>query len=389
MTSTITSRFERLATLIEEERNTLLAQWRAQVSRLPSAQGLDTPTIEDHVPALLDDLANCWRTSTDKTIADTVLAGNSAQHGRERFRVGFDLGEVVAEYSILRGCIFDLGERHNVSLHDGAFHILNRVFDGAIGAAVQTFATQQALEITRRREEYLAFVAHDLRTPLRAISLATQALTRELLSDGKNPTVVRMLKTLHRNERRLEKLVESVLKETGQVGSDAGVKVAARPFDLWPLVASVMNDLGPVADTCGAQLVNEVPDELEAYGDAELVRRILQNLIANALNYTARGAVTVGARRADQAGTVECWVRDNGSGIPESRMAKIFENGGRDGSDDEAPGLGLPIVKAFVEAHGGSVTVSSKEGHGTIFLFTLPRAASETRPATRASDGSR
>lgn len=373
MTSTIASRFERLAILVEEERNSLLAQWRSQVCRMPSARGLDAPTIEDHVPELIEELALCWRRSPDKTVADTVLEGTSSQHGRQRFHDGFDIVEVVAEYSILRGCVFDLAERHNLSMHDGAFHTLNRVFDEAIGVAVQTFATQQALEMQRRREEYLAFVAHDLRTPLNAIALATEALTRELVSDGKSPTTMRMLKTLHRNGRRLEALVDSVLKESGHIATDAGVKIEARAFDLWPLVAGVMNDLATVAETCGAQLENDVPDELEAYGDAELVRRILQNLIANAINFTPRGIVTVGARRADAAGTVECWVRDNGCGIPASRLATIFEKGESDGSDDEASGLGLPIVKAFVEAHGGTVTASSKEGHGSIFLFTLPR----------------
>jgi len=341
------------------------------VSRLPSARGLDAPTIEDHVPQLLDELARCWRTSTATTVADTILKGTSSVHGRQRFHDGFDIVEVVSEYSILRGCIFDLAEQHQLNMHDGAFHILNRVFDGAIGYAVQTFATQQQLELQRRRDEYLAFVAHDLRTPLNAVSLATQALTRELLSDSKSPETVRMLRTLHRNERRLEELVDSVLKESAHVATDAGIKVSARRFDLWPLAASVVNDLAAVADTCGAQLVNEVPDELEAYGDADLVRRILQNLIANAINFTPRGAVTVGAR-GTAGGAVECWVKDSGAGIPADRLARIFEKGERDQRDAEAPGLGLPIVKAFVEAHGGSVTVSSREGHGSIFLFTLP-----------------
>lgn len=341
---------------------------------MPSAQNLDAPTIEDHVPELLDELAKCWRTSPATTVADTVLKGTSSVHGRQRFHDGFDIVEVVSEYSILRGCIFDLAERHQLNMRDGAFHILNRVFDGAIGVAVQTFATQQQLELQQRREEYLAFVAHDLRTPLSAISLATQALTRALFSERRNPEITRMLRTLHRNERRLEELVESVLKESGHVATDAGIKVEARVFDLWPLVASVVNDLSPVADTCGAQLVNDVPDELEAYGDADLVRRILQNLIANAINFTPRGAVTIGARAAG-GGSVECWVKDSGAGIPADRLATIFEKGERENPDDEAPGLGLPIVKAFVEAHGGSVTVSSKEGHGSIFLFTLPGRA--------------
>lgn len=363
------------------------------MSQLPGAKGLDGPTLEDHIPQLLDELAQEWRSSSDQTIAESVLEGSPPAHGRQRFHDGFDIVEVVSEYNILRAGIYDLAARHDVSLEGGAFHIMNRVFDEAIGVAVQTFATQQALEIQRRRDEYLAFVAHDLRTPLNAISLATQTLTRKLTNDTMKPELARMLKTLRRNEQRLGTLVDSVLKETGQVRADATVKVEPREFDLWPLVESIISELAPVAETCGAHVINDVPDELDAYADAELVRRVVQNLVVNAINFTPRGQVTVGARRTDGPGSLECWVEDNGAGIPQSRLTTIFEKGETDHPEADSAGLGLPIVKTFVEAHGGSVTVSSKEGRGSRFLFTLPgrpppSAASETRPPAPASDDS-
>src|SRR5688572_4131714 len=202
---------DQLAVLIERQRDAVLAQWRQQVCQLPSAQGLDAPTLDDHVPELLDELTLAFRTVSDETIAETVLEGTPPAHGRQRLQDGFDIVEVVAEYNILRGCIHDLAERNNMSLRGQAFHILNRVLDEAIGMAVQTFATQQALEVQRRREEYLAFVAHDLRTPLNAISLAAQSLTRGLVGGESNPEAARMLKTLHRNGRRLQELVDHVL----------------------------------------------------------------------------------------------------------------------------------------------------------------------------------
>jgi two-component system, OmpR family, phosphate regulon sensor histidine kinase PhoR len=360
-----------LATLIERERKAVLAQWRQQVCQLPSAQGLDAPALDDHVPALLDELARAFRSLSDETIPQAVLAGSPPTHGRQRLQDGFDIVEVVAEYNILRGCIHDLAERNNLSLRGQAFHILNRVFDEAIGVAVQTFATQQALEVQRRREEYLAFVAHDLRTPLNAISLAAQTLTRGALGGDANPETARMLKTLHRNGRRLEELVDHVLKESDHVGTEAGVKVEAREFDLWPLVETVVRDLQPVAETAGTRLSNSVPDDLTVYGDAALLRRVLQNLIANAINFTPRGEVTIEARATGAHGGVECSVRDTGTGIPAERLETIFDKGETDSQKEGATGLGLPIVKAFVEAHGGEVTVESKEGVGSTFRFTL------------------
>jgi two-component system, OmpR family, phosphate regulon sensor histidine kinase PhoR len=361
---------EQLAALIERQRDAVLAQWRQLVRQLPAAQGLDAPTLDDHVPALLDELALAFRTVSDQTIPESVLQGTPPAHGRQRLQDGFDIVEVVAEYNILRGCVYDLAERNNLSLRGKAFHILNRVLDEAIGTAVQTFATQQALGVQRRREEYLAFVAHDLRTPLNAISLAAQGLTRGLLGEGTAPETTRLVRTLHRNARRLSELVDHVLKESDHVGTEAGVKVEAREFDLWPLVEGVVRDLQPVAETSATRITNSVPDDLGVYGDANLLRRVLQNLIANSINFTPRGEVTIEARPTQDS--VECSVCDNGAGIPADRLETIFDKGETDSQQEGATGLGLPIVKAFVEAHGGTVTVESREGKGSTFRFTLP-----------------
>lgn len=366
------TRLEKLAGLIEREREALLVQWRQQVCQLPGAQALDAPTLDDHVPELLDELVAAFRQVSDETIPESVLDGTPPAHGRQRLQDGFDIVEVVAEYNILRGVLNDFAEHNHVGLRGRAYHIVNRMFDDAIGVAVQTFATQQALDVQRRREEYLAFVAHDLRTPLNAISLAAQTLTRGLVGRDPSPEIARMLKTLQRNGRRLEELVDGVLKESDHVGTEAGVRVVAREFDLWPLVESVVRDLQPVAETAATRVINSVPDDLITYGDAGLVRRVLQNLIANAINFSPRGEVTVEARATDAHGGIECWVRDNGAGISADRLETIFDKGETDSEEEGASGLGLPIVKAFVEAHGGEVTVESQEGKGSTLRFTLP-----------------
>src|SRR5688572_24895908 len=154
----------RLAATIRRERDVLLSRWREQVRQLPSAKHLDTPTLNDHVPALLDELAKAFESVSDESIPETLLAGSPPMHGVQRFQDGFDIVEVVAEYNILRGCMHDLAESEGVGLHGKAFHILNRVLDESIGLAVQTFATQQALAVQQRREEYLAFVRSEEHT---------------------------------------------------------------------------------------------------------------------------------------------------------------------------------------------------------------------------------
>jgi two-component system, OmpR family, phosphate regulon sensor histidine kinase PhoR len=364
-----------LAALIQREREALLDQWREQVRQLPSANGLDTPALNDHVPPLLDELVDAFLLMSDETIPEALLEGSPPVHGQQRFKDGFDIVEVVAEYNILRGCIFDLAENHGLSVVGKAFHILNRVLDEAIGLAVQTFATQQALEVQRRREEYLAFVAHDLRSPLNAISLAAHVLQSSVPGQDDGAQTAQMLKTLQRNVQRLQALVENVLKESDHIQTETGIKLERREFDLWPLVEALIHDLHPVAGTSSTQLINEIPEDLSIYADASLLKRVFQNLIANAIKYTPRGEVIIGAEGTGEEGGVECWVSDNGAGIPKDRLERIFDKLETDPEREGGTGLGLAIVKSFVEAHGGKVTVESKEGIGSTFRFTLPGRA--------------
>jgi signal transduction histidine kinase len=362
-----------LASLIEQRRKELLDHWRAEVRQLPSAAHLDTPTLNDHMPALIDELVSALRRASERTIAESLLQGTPPNHGLQREQEGFDIVEVVAEYNILRGCIHDLAASAGFVLRGKAFHILNRVFDEAIGLAVQTFATQRALELQRRREEYLAFVAHDLRTPLNAISLAARVLETNLKSRSESTPFAQMLTTLHRNVGNLQTLVDAVLKESDHVRTEGGVKLERRYFDLWPLVQALIQDLHPVAGTASTTLINAIPVDLVVFADADLVRRVFQNLVANAIRSTPRGEVVVGARELPGGEGVECCVRDNGSGIAAERLERIFDKLESDG--DERSGLGLAIVKTFVEAHGGVVTVESEPSKGTTFTFRLPRTA--------------
>ena len=361
----------KLATLIRRDLAPLLAQWRQEVRGLPSAEHLDAPTLNDHIPALLEELAEALATKADETIAEALREGSPPEHGLQRLEDGFDIVEVVAEYNILRGCIHDLAEANGLSLAGTAFHILNRVLDGSIGLAVEAYAKQSTSEIKHRREEYLAFVAHDLRTPLQAISLAAGEVERALPVPGGSADGSPMIKTLQRNVRRLEALVGKVLEENKNPDVAGDLKLERRSFDLWPLVQTLMQDTQPIAGTASTRLMNMVPDELVVFADADLLRRIFQNLLDNAITHTPRGEVRIGARDAN--GTIECWVSDNGSGIARNLLHKVFEK--------DAGCLGLSIVKTLVEAHGGTVQLDSEQGRETIVRFTLP--ATTTGASTR------
>ena len=371
----IINHLDELASLINRGRSTLLTSWRQQVRELPSARDLDIPTLNDHMPGLLDELITALQTQSEQTIPEAFRMGAAPAHGLQRVQDAFDIEEVVAEYNILRGCIHDLADDNGLSLQGNPFHIVNRVFDQAIGLALQTYATQRALDVRRRREDYLAFVAHDLRTPLNAISLAGKVLERSLPAAGASSETTRMLKALRRNVQHLEKLVDKVLEENTNLQTEIGIKLQRREIDLWPLVEALTHDLHPVAGTSSTQLINDVPDDLVVYADASLLRRVFQNLIANAINYTPRGEIIIGASGPGADGAVECSVSDNGAGIPDELLEKIFDKGTTEKDGDGGTGLGLAIVKNFIEAHGGQVTVESRHGVGSTFRFALPAKA--------------
>lgn len=372
----------RLAGLLVDSTDTVMRRWRTQVRELPSARNLDVPALNDHIPGLLSELAEMLLAHRDETIPAVLRNSSSTSHGLQRVQDAFDIEEVVAEYNVLRGCIHDLADENGIRLQGRPFHVINRVFDHAIGLAVQTYATQRALEVRQRREEYLAFVAHDLRTPLNAIALVGRVLEKTSAPEpaGDGGRTAKILKALRRNVEHLEKLVGSVLEENTHLQSEVGVQLERREFDLWPFVEVLVHDLNPVAGTGSTRLINDIPEDLVVYADSDFLLRIFQNLIANAIRYTPRGKISITAStQAD--GTVECVVADDGAGIPAEMVDRIFDKGESDPEVTTGTGLGLTIVKTFAEAHGGNVTVESEEGKGTTFRFTLPSRESAARAA--------
>lgn len=380
---------KKLSALITQERETLLSSWRAQVRELPSAKGLDTPTLNDHMPRLIGELALALERGSEQTIPEAVIEENTRDsakvHGLQRLQDNFDIEEVVAEYNILRGCVHDLAGAQGLNLQGPPFHVLNRVFDHAIGLALQSYSTQRALEVKIRREEYLSFVAHDLQTPLFAISLAARVLEKTLPQKGFGSDAAQMLKTLRRSVQQLESLVQKVLEENANLRNESGLKLERREFDLWPLIEALNEELQTVAEETGTRLLNRVPDDLVVFADAGFLKRVFQNLVGNALKFTPGGTVTVGARLSAGADLVECWVTDDGRGMPAEDLAKVFE---RDVplTNSDGAGLGLVIVRSFTEAHGGEVSVESKPGEGSTFHFSLPvKPAKEQPPSKKAA----
>ena len=310
---------------------------------------------------------------TTESVLDLQLHDSPKIHGGLRLRAGFDIVEVVAEYNILRELLSNLAERQNVDITGEPNRILNRVIDRAVALAVDTYAKEKALEMQQRREEHLSFLIHDLKTPLSAIHAAGRILETSLAGDTLTGRVGNMLDIVRRNALRLNALITTASQEQYNLAASTAeqVKVAHREFDLWPVVQAMIWDLRALVENVPVQIINAVPENCVVYADPVLITQVFQNLLSNAIKYTAKGEITVGASPTE-VNKVRCWVRDTGTGIPAERLVKIFEKFETDPAKKGAMGLGLPIVKQIVEAHGGQIFVQSEVGRGSTFSFVLP-----------------
>ena len=356
--------------LLQCKKDDLIAKWRRDARLLASARHLDTPTLDDHIPTFIEELIKALVVERARRVAEVHSAESPSAHGLQRLEDGFDINEVVAEYNILRDVLQDVVEENGLTLHGRVFRIINWILDSAIGVAVDSYARQRAVELQQRREEHLAFIVHDLRTPLQALSLATQEL-EETLPPQQIEQAAEILDMLKRNLGRLNILVSRVSEEQVNLMSAGSHKLVRRVIDLAPLVKSLIRDVQPLGESMGTKIINNVPGSVIVYADAVVLTQIFQNLVSNALRFTPGGEVIIGARMIE--GKAECWVRDNGEGIPADRIGKIFEKLETDPDPAKrGTGLGLTIVKQAVEAHGGEITVESLPHKGTTFRFTLP-----------------
>ena len=242
---------------------------------------------------------------------------------------------------------------------------------------------QKRLESVRK--DFVANVSHELRTPLSVIKGYVETLVdaHDTMPFADRD---RFLKTIQRHAERLNSLLEDLLALSRLESSQPGL--ARERIDLGQLLAASLEDFRarPAADGHRFELAVD-PVLPPVLADPLKLGQVLDNLVSNALKYTANGCRIELLARMASTDTVEIAVRDNGPGIPAEDLPHIFErfyrvDKGRS-REKGGTGLGLSIVKHIVQLHGGKVWAESRIGEGTTFLFTLPLHA----PSAAATHG--
>ncbi len=238
-------------------------------------------------------------------------------------------------------------------------------------------AEQRRAEVERERTELTTALSHDLRTPLAAIRAAVDALDDGVVSEPAE--VARYHALVRREVDRLARLTDDLF-ELARIEAGAARELAR--LDLEEIAADVADGMTPLAERAGVRLLLEADPGLPDLPlDGTLIERAIGNLLRNAIQHAAADSA-IELRLEDARDGVRVTVRNEGTPIPEGALPLIWERFYRaerardqqSRADADGSGLGLTIVRAIAERHGGEVTASSSQSTGTTLGFTLPPA---------------
>ena len=251
--------------------------------------------------------------------------------------------------------------------YDAPEIVLVQDFAHRLGMAIDNaLLYRQARDNTRQREELLAVVAHDLRGPLQAILLRAQMLPAGTGRRDPRP----LIRLTEQMNRLIGDLLDAAAIDAGRLSIDR------RPHRIRQLAVDAIEMLRPLAEQRGQALRlvfdSSVGEELRVPCDRARVLQVFANLVGNAIKFTPGGG-TITVRAAADRSRVELAITDTGPGLSDADVPHLFDRFWRGAHAGIAgAGLGLPITKGIIEAHGGRIAVASRLGAGSTFTFWLP-----------------
>jgi signal transduction histidine kinase len=328
--------------------------------------------LRDELPTVLKELSKTLASEDGSHFERLKTVAQS--HGRERFHQSFNIGELISEYGILRPIVLDEVSEHlgrDLSVAQSAS--LNMGIDTAIRNGVTRFTEfqqQQLKAVVDAQSKNLSFMSHDIRGGLNGVLLMVEVLKRELASEPKFSESIADLDSMRQS------ILDTVSTMDRFLNAERFRQGKVQPHNTTVQLSQILNDVllafRHQADSKGIKL--SVPDrsDLTAVTDRDLLLLILQNIVSNAIKYTARGAVELKAQ-ALADGKMGIAVTDTGPGIAPDRMQLLFAPFTRgETHGQQGMGLGLSIAKQAADLIGASITVHSTVGSGSVFTLALP-----------------
>lgn len=371
--------------MLRAQRELILEAWESRArAEIEAARVQNRTALRDHLPTFLERLAKALdpRSELENAADGTDVCDT---HGKERADLsGYTIPQVLHEYSILRQCVFETLETAAVLERQERETVLQS-FDAAARDAAEAFhelRTEREREKRRRAEgkaerlaadsdvqkTFVATLTHDLRNPISSVRMALDLLLAELPPD---PEVLSLAEIMARNLERAETMLLDLL-DANRIKSGHRLPLDLDRCDLGVLAKTALSELNAVR---GQGCILKLQGEIVGYWSASRLRRLLDNLLDNAIKYGTRdGPITLSMRQSVIDTTIV--VHNEGTPIPVADQTTIFEPhyqvDAGDGRRASGWGLGLTLVKAVAEAHGGRVRIESDEASGTSFIVTLP-----------------
>jgi signal transduction histidine kinase len=372
----------RLSEFIVQQVDRIVDEWEKFANTIkPAAYSMNRIELRDHAKTIL--LAAARDMTTSQTASEQMAKAKgegpekspsldqaAASHGELRHNVGFDLVQMTSEFRHLRASVIRLWVASLESPDLAYFQDMIR-FNEAIDEALAESTAAYAEQVARSRDIFLAILGHDLRAPLQAVSMSTELLVRGLNLDENAQAYVARIKGGTRHMGAMVRdLLEFVRSRLG-----ASLPVERKPMDM----ANACREA--IAEACAGQPHCDpgfvVTGDTHGEWDRGRIDQLLQNLIGNALQHGSNNhevSLTLNADEHD----VTLLMHNFGEPIAKDAIATIFDPLVRSASEvvgqpSTSLGLGLFIVKEVVNAHQGSIKVTSNRDDGTTFTVTLPK----------------
>lgn len=367
--------FPEVAEILRAGTDQITHEWDAAVRvAMPQMQHLTYDELKDSTPEILLAIANALASDDPNVIRE--LINRAPSQGLSRFRLNFDVIEVMQEDRLLRAITVHhveerLGRRMEVP-ESAALHV---AIDVMLQRSVIAMVDKQKTQLRAAAEtelKYLSFLSHDLNNNLNSITMSLQNLSLDLREAG---GFVEAERSLERAQQHIHDTVAGMrrmldherLRKTGDAGATSLV-------DLHALATMISGQFAREAHIKELTLIVEMLPGTVVESEGDLISLVLQNLLGNAVKYTPRGNIRIGFGPDAATGRPALWVADQGSGIAPDKLQPIFEAFRRGDSHGEpGVGLGLAIASQAAKLLGATLTVDSELGAGSTFRLILPK----------------
>jgi signal transduction histidine kinase len=328
--------------------------------RVPSIRAEPGPIIINTLPSFLTRLALALAPDSELDFASDY-SNIALAHGNERAKLtNYSLADVIHEYQILREILVDTLKQSTV-LTDKEWHIVHRSIDEAIADAASAYVQVQQ----EFRDLFTAALSHDFRGPLSNAVNYVELIRRDAEPGQHGHFASRALFNLKRVDRMIQDLLDATRANAG-----AQMTLKIQRADVGALARDVIGDL---ILRVGDRFKLEVTDQIQGWWDEERLKQALLNLLENAVKYGDEGPIT--CRISAVQGRMFMSIHNTGNPIPAELIPVLFQPFRRSVAAGTRPksgwGLGLVMVQAIAQAHGGSVTVESSPSDGTTFTMDV------------------